>query len=241
MNTHPSIEPSHRARPTLGQWLKRLIQIVLMILILDGILFLIAGRLDWMGAWVFSFLYFVFVTVFVVWTMRNDPGLMEERGKRAENVKPWDRVIVTLYTILLVGLLIVAALDAGRFRWSDMPLMLQAFGAIGLMPLGAWLWWIARTNSYLSSYARIQDDRGQRVVTSGPYRYVRHPMYAALMPFFVCVALILGSWWALVPGGVIGVLFVIRTALEDRMLQDELPGYTEYAQRVRYRLLPGVW
>jgi len=241
MNDQPSIEQSHSAKPTLGQWIKRFIQIILGILVMDGILFLIAGRLDWTGAWVLSFLYFVFVLVFVVWTMRNDPGLMEERGKRAENVKPWDKVILTLYTITLVGMLVVAALDAGRFRWSEMPLVVQAMGVIGLLPLGLLLFWVTATNSYLSSYARIQQDRGQQVVTTGPYKYVRHPMYAAVIPFIICVALILGSWWALIPGGVIGALFIIRTALEDRMLQDELPGYREYAQRVRYRLVPGIW
>ena len=217
MNVHPSVEQSHSAKPTLGQWIKRFIQVILLILIMDGILFLIAGRLDWIGAWVLSFLYFIFVLVFVVWTMRNNPGLMEERGKRAENVKPWDKVIMTIYTIMLVGMLVVAALDAGRFRWSEMPLVVQALGVIGLIPLGLLLFWVTATNSYLSSYARIQQDRGQQVVTTGPYKYVRHPMYVAVIPF------------------------IIRTAMEDRMLQDELPGYQEYAQRVRYRLLPGVW
>jgi protein-S-isoprenylcysteine O-methyltransferase Ste14 len=241
MNDQPSIEQSHSAKPTLGQWIKRFIQIILGILIIEGILFLIAGRLDWTGAWVLSFLYFVFLIVVVVWTMRNDPGLMEERSKRAENVKPWDKVILTVYTIMLVGMLVVAALDAGRFRWSEMPLIVQALGVIGLIPLGLLLLWVTATNSYLSSYARIQQDRGQQVVTTGPYKYVRHPMYAAVIPFIICVVLILGSWWALIPGGVIGVLFIIRTALEDRMLQDELPGYKEYTQCVRYRLLPGIW
>ncbi len=101
--------------------------------------------------------------------------------------------------------------------------------------------WVTRTNAYLSRFARIQDDRGQQVVTTGPYRYVRHPMYAAVIPFILCIALILGSWWALVPGAIIAILFVVRTALEDRMLQEELPGYKAYAQHVRYRLLPGVW
>jgi protein-S-isoprenylcysteine O-methyltransferase Ste14 len=241
MNDQPSIEQSQVAKPTFGQWIKRFVQIILGILVIDGILFLIAGRLDWTGAWVLSFLYFVFLVVFVVWTMRNDPGLMEERSKRAENVKPWDKVILTIYTIMLGGMLVVAALDAGRFRWSEMPLILQALGVIGLIPLGLLLLWVTTTNSYLSRYARIQKDRGQQVVTTGPYKYVRHPMYAAVIPFIICVVLILGSWWALIPGGVIGVLFIIRTAMEDRMLQDELPGYKEYAQRVRYRLVPGIW
>jgi len=241
MNDQRPIEQSQSAKPTPGQWIKRFIQIILGIFVLDAFLFLIAGRWDWTGAWIFSFLYLVFVLVFVVWTMRNDPGLMEERSRRAENVKPWDKVILTIYTIMLVGMLFVAALDAGRFRWSEMPLIWQALGVIALIPQGLLLFWVTATNSYLSRYARIQKDRSQQVVTTGPYKYVRHPMYAAVIPFIICVALVLGSWWALVPGGVIGVLFIIRTTLEDQMLQDELPGYKEYAQRVRYRLIPGIW
>jgi protein-S-isoprenylcysteine O-methyltransferase Ste14 len=88
---------------------------------------------------------------------------------------------------------------------------------------------------------RIQEDRGHQVVTGGPYRYVRHPMYVGIILLFPCMALFLGSWWALVPASLIAILMVIRTALEDRTLRAELPGYAEYAQRVRYRLLPGVW
>ena len=227
--------------PRFSQWIKQLVTIVLLLLIIDGILFLVAGRLDWIGAWVLSLLYFIFLMVFVTWTTKNDPELMEERRKQAENVKPWDKVIMTTYTIVLIGMLVLAALDAGRFRWSEMPLILQALGVIVLVPVALLILWVTRTNSYLSSYARIQEDRGQQVVSAGPYKIVRHPMYAALIPFILCIAFVLGSWWALIPGSVIGVLFVIRTALEDRMLQDELPGYKEYAQQTRYRLIPGIW
>ncbi len=159
----------------------------------------------------------------------------------ASNVKGWDKILLALYTTALVALLVVGALDAGRFRWTEMSVALQVVGVIGIIPCGIWLFWVTKTNAYLSRFARIQDDRSQQVVTTGPYRYVRHPMYAAIIPFILCIALILGSGWALVPGAIIAALFIIRTALEDRMLQAELPGYTEYAQRVRYRLVPGVW
>ncbi len=229
------------SKPSLRMWGKRVGQVFALILVMDGILFLAAGRLDWAGAWVLTLLYLAFLLVFVAWTMRNAPELMEERSGMATNVKTWDKVLLTLYTLALLSLLVVAALDAGRFRWSEMPLALQAVGVLGMIPCGIWLWWVTRTNAYLSRYARIQDDRGQQVITTGPYRYVRHPMYAAVIPFIICVGLTLGSWWALIPGGVIAVLFIIRTALEDRMLQEELPGYKEYAAHVRYRLVPGVW
>jgi protein-S-isoprenylcysteine O-methyltransferase Ste14 len=132
-------------------------------------------------------------------------------------------------------------LDAGRFRWSSMPVALQVLGVLLLAFTGFVIGRVMTVNYYLSRYARIQDDRGQQVVTQGPYRYVRHPMYAVLPPFMAGMALVLGSWWALVPAGLIGALYIIRTALEDHMLQEELPGYREYAQKVRFRLFPGIW
>ena len=122
-----------------------------------------------------------------------------------------------------------------------MPLLLQVLGGLGLILAGGVIWWTMTVNAYLSRWARIQGDRGQEVVTRGPYRYVRHPMYAAIILLALCVAMELGSWWALIPGTLIDVLFVVRTRLEDRMLHEELPGYREYANRVRYRLVPGIW
>ncbi len=103
------------------------------------------------------------------------------------------------------------------------------------------IWWCMSTNAYLSRFARIQDDRGQKVAQTGPYQFVRHPMYAAIILPVPCIALVLGSWWALIPVGLIACVFVIRTALEDRMLIEELAGYPEYAEKVRYRLLIGIW
>ncbi len=223
------------------RWFNIVIRVFALILIMDAILFLLAGRLDWSGAWLLTVLYLIFLLVIAVWATRNAPELLEERSRMASNVKGWDKLLMALYTIALIALLVVAALDAGRFRWTAMSPAWQALGVLGIIPCGIWLLWVTRTNAYLSRYARIQDDRGQQVVTTGPYRYVRHPMYAAVIPFILCIALILGSWWALVPGTIIVILFVIRTALEDRMLQTELPGYQEYVQRVRYRLFPGVW
>ena len=222
-------------------WLRRLAQIVAAVVIMDAILFLLAGRWNWSGAWILTFLHLIFLSVALGWATRNAPELLQERSRMAPNVKGWDKIILTLYAIALVGVLVVAALDAGRFRWTVMPATLQVLGVLGIIPCGVWLFWVMRTNAYLSRFARIQVDRGQQVVTTGPYQYVRHPMYASMMPLVVCVALILGSWLALVPSGIVVILLIIRTGLEDRMLQDELPGYHAYAQRVRYRLLPGVW
>ena len=139
------------------------------------------------------------------------------------------------------ALLIVASLDSGRFGWSNVPLSVHIAGWAGLAVAFLFASWAMLSNTYASRTVRIQSDRGHQVVTTGPYRYVRHPMYVGTIFFGVCTPLFLGSWWALVPGGLLAGLFVVRTALEDRTLREELPGYAEYAERVRYRLLPGVW
>ena len=220
---------------------KRILQILGTILVMDAILFGAAGRLDWTAPWVLSLFFAGFLLVFVIWTTCNAPDLLAERSRMAENVKSWDKIILTLYTILLIAMLVVAGLDAGRNRWSAMPVIWQVVGFVGLIPAGGLIWWATSVNRFLSRWARIQEDRSQYVVSSGPYHYVRHPMYAAIFPFVVSIPLVLGSWWALIPGGLICVLFILRTALEDRMLQDELPGYREYAACVRYRLVPGIW
>ena len=228
-------------QPSSRMWAKQLVQVLAVVVIMDAILFLLAGRLDWNGAWVFTCLYLVYLLVMVVWMMQNAPELLEERSRMTSNVEGFDKIIVTVSAIALIGLLVIAALDAGRFRWTVMPVALQVLGLLAIIPCAGWLFWVTKTNPYLSRSARIPDDCGQHVVTTGPYRYVRHPMYAAMMPFGPCTALVLGSWLAFVPGVVMAILFVIRTAVEDRKLHDELPGYKEYADRVRYRLLPGLW
>ncbi len=215
-----------------------------LVVVLGGLallLFVPAGRLDWFEAWALIAAYGAFLTLYALWGLMKDPEQLQERGRTAQNVKPWDKVIMAAYTVFLLLTPIVAGLDAGRFRWSAVPPLAKALAWLGLILAGALIFWALTTNTYLSRMARIQDDRGQVVVTAGPYRFVRHPMYVGIILLFVCMPVMLGSWWALLPGAVIGLLFVMRTAKEDRMLRDELPGYVEYAQRVRYRLVPRVW
>ena len=211
------------------------------IVIIDAILFGVAGRLDWRAAWVMSGLFAAYVAAGIAWFVRRDPDLMRERITRASNVPLWDRVIYPLYAISLGALLITAAADAGRVGWSHVPVEIQALGALGVVASFVVIWWCTAANHYLSSQSRIQTDRGHRVVREGPYALVRHPMYISLMVLTASIALLLGSWLALIPAAFIGVLLVIRTALEDRMLRNELGGYEEYALDVRQRLVPGVW
>jgi protein-S-isoprenylcysteine O-methyltransferase Ste14 len=234
--------PASQAQPAVWRpLLKRVAGVFVVILVMDLLLFIPAGHLDWPAAWILSLLYGVFLLAYVVWGTLRAPDLLKERSQVAENVKGWDKIIMAVYTVLLLATLVLAALEVGRFQWSQMPVGLQVLGLVVMVLAGGLIFWTILTNAYLGRMVRIQEDRGHQVVTGGPYHYVRHPMYVGIILLFPGMALFLGSWWALVPASLIAMLMVIRTALEDRALRAELPGYAEYAQQVRYRLLPGVW
>jgi protein-S-isoprenylcysteine O-methyltransferase Ste14 len=220
--------------------IRRIVQVLVSILLIGVLLFLSAGRLDWLWGWLFLAGWLLLMLPSAV-VMSRFPDLINERGRRAENIKGWDKVLMGIYSLLLFATPVVAGLDAVRFGWSAMPLALHVIGVVLSIPAMIMPLWAMSANAYLSTMVRIQDDRGQQVVTTGPYRYVRHPMYVGTVFFGLCIPLFLGSWWAFIPCGLIVVIFIIRTALEDRTLREELPGYAEYAQRVRYRLLPGIW
>ena len=219
----------------------RILQVLVSIVIMGLVLFLSAGPIDWIAAWLFLGTYALFILTVGIWVARKHPDVVNERGKIARNAKPWDKVLMTIYTVMLFVLFGVAGLDAGRYGWSMMPPVVQMVGYGGFLLASAVTYWAMAVNPFLATIVRIQADRGHYVVTTGPYRYVRHPMYAMMFLMWPGIALLLGSWWALIPALVIIVVFVIRTALEDKTLHTELPGYAEYAQHTRYRLLPGIW
>jgi protein-S-isoprenylcysteine O-methyltransferase Ste14 len=228
-------------KPTLERsGIRRIVQVLVSILLIGALLFLSAGRLDWLWGWLFLAAFFLLMLA-SAFVMSKSPDLINERGRQAENIKGWDKVLMGIYSFLLFTVPVVAGLDAVQCRWSAMPLALHVVGVVLAIPAMIMPLWAMSANAYLSTMVRIQDDRGQQVITAGPYRYVRHPMYVGTIFFGLCIPLFLGSWWAFVPCGLIIVIFIVRTALEDRTLREELPGYAEYAQRVRYRLVPGVW
>jgi protein-S-isoprenylcysteine O-methyltransferase Ste14 len=205
------------------------------------LLFLPAGTWHWPQAWLFMIFITIYFLLYIYLGIFRDPEQTRERSHIAENVKKWDRVIMTIYTILLPTIFIITGLDVGRFELSFVPIIFQVLSWLGLAFAGAIILWTVTANTFLSRYARIQDDRGQEVIISGPYRVIRHPMYLGIIILFFCIGPALGSLCALVPGVLIDLLFVIRTAKEDKMLHDELKGYPDYAQQVRYRLIPGIW
>jgi protein-S-isoprenylcysteine O-methyltransferase Ste14 len=228
-----------RARTSL---VKRLVKGgVAELAILGGVLFGVAGRIDWLAAWLVLLLFTGHLVLSGWLLLRHDPELLEERLTTASNVPSWDRLIARGNRILLPIFLAAAALDAGRFGWSAMPVVVRAIGTAGVVAAIGVVYWCAAANHFLSARSRIQIERGHTVVQHGPYRFVRHPMYASRIVLTIGVALTLGSWIALVPAVVIAFLLVLRTSLEDRLLTAELPGYRQYATHVRARLVPGLW
>lgn len=223
--------------------LKIALKTVLMIIFFLVLIFVPAGTFKWPEAWIFLLFYFSWLTAVIIWLKKNDPELLKERmtARKKKNVKRWDKVFVFAYSLAAVGLNVLIGLDAVRFRWSHVPLAVKVIGFLGFI-LGASIVTLTmKENTYLSEMVRIQEERGHQVCTTGPYQYVRHPMYVGVIIFIFCLPLALGSFYSLIPAFVIVILFFIRTALEDKTLHDELPGYKEYAEKVRYRLIPGVW
>jgi protein-S-isoprenylcysteine O-methyltransferase Ste14 len=213
-------------------------------LFIPALLFICAGDLGWWQAWVFSALIFAAGILSRVWAERRHPGLMAERAgsESAAGVKSWDKVLAPLMAVSIsFPLVIVAGLDH-RFGWSAaFPLWLNILG-LALIALGyAFGSWALAENRFFSGTVRIQTERGHAVCDSGPYRLVRHPGYAGNILPLPGIVLALSSLWTIIPAAAALTIAVIRTALEDRTLQEELLGYREYAKRVRYRLFPGIY
>lgn len=218
-----------------------LLSLVLVLGILAALLFLSAGSLKWLQAWLFIAAIGIFFLFYIFWGIKKDPQQFEERSRKSENIKRWDKIIMGIYTGLLPTIFMIAGFDVVRFGWSEMPTLFQVLAWLGLCSAASLIFWTVAANTFLARYVRIQDDRGQKVVTAGPYHYVRHPMYLGIIVFFLSLGPALGSCYALIPGVVIDILFIIRTAKEDQTLQEELAGYPDYSEKVIYRLIPWVW
>jgi protein-S-isoprenylcysteine O-methyltransferase Ste14 len=226
------------ARRAVAGWLLRT---VLFVPFIAAIIFWAAGTVRWLNAWVYVIWYLV---VSVAAVFLSDPALLAERSnaRRVKGQKGWDKVLLGLYGMMTPLVIpIVAGLDF-RFGWRPEAAVWLQVAAFAVYALGwALHLWAMAANRYHALVVRIQSDRGQTVVTGGPYRFVRHPTYLAGVVMALVAPLALGSAWALIPGALGALLLLIRTILEYRTLQRELDGYREYASRVRYRLLPGVW
>ena len=234
--------PNGRPLPGLARAVaKRTVAVTLVFALWGALLFWSAGSLNWTRAWVYlgvSMLIFLGNSVFLI--VRN-PGVIAARAEVRKGTKAFDKIVLVPYATAYLSVPVVAGLDAVRFGWSSMPFE-ALYAGVALVVLGSIPIALAMAaNPYLEQTVRIQEDRAHKVVETGPYGIVRHPMYVGMILLHLSAPLALGSVWAFAPAGAQVFLLVVRTAFEDRTLQRELPGYEGYAQRTRFRLLPGVW
>ena len=222
---------------------KLLIEMGLLTLVLGGLLFGAAGTAVWPSGWAYLGLFTALSLGVSLWLAEADPGLLEERLKPTfqSGQKAWDKVFMTCLMIVYVGWTVLMGLDSRRFAWSHVPVWVQAIGALMLIVSFLGVGWVFAANSFAASVIRMQPERGQKVISTGPYAIVRHPMYAFGLLQFAAAPLMLGSWWglAVVPPAILALAY--RTLGEEKMLLGELDGYEAYARRVRFRYAPGVW
>jgi len=231
-------EPSSGIKSFVGQWGSVVSAYLLVALILFGI----SRDLSWTQAWLFTVLVFVAGVGGRALAERKHPGLMDERLHVDEGVKDWDKVLGPLMGFgILFPHVIVAGFDHYYGWTTPFPFWVHTLAFVFIMLGYALGVWAIIENRYFSALVRIQTERGHEVCDTGPYRYIRHPGYAGNVLSSFLIAFLLDSWWVMIPAGIALIISVTRTALEDRDLIKELPGYQEYASRVRYKFIPGIW
>lgn len=203
-----------------------------------AVLFIVAGTMRWPAAWAYLGLTILCYAVGLAWVASVNPAVINERGRRSSNTEDFDRRFHRIMPLIVFGAPAIGGLDH-RFGWSAVPVALQVAGLVLMIPALATAVWVLATNAFAARVVRMQE--GHQVVTTGPYRFVRHPMYSGTLLVLFASALALGSWWMLIPAALGTVLFVWRTAQEDATLIEKLPGYREYARQTLYRLIPGIW
>ena len=201
-----------------------------------------AGTLNWPEAWLYMIVQFSFSATTAVWLKRNDPELLKDRMTFLKSsARTWDKVILWIMTVVAIPYMLLPGLDAVRYQWSSVPLVFKVVAFAGVAMAFLLIAWVMRENTYLSRIVEIQEERGHTPITTGPYQWVRHPMYVGVIIIFVCIPLALGSLWALIPAALLTALIVVRTHFEDKTLREELEGYKDYSVNVPYRLVPGIW
>jgi protein-S-isoprenylcysteine O-methyltransferase Ste14 len=210
---------------------------------LGALLFASAGSLEWAAGWQWLAVMILLSLAIGIRLANEDPGLLKERlSSPIQNKQPFvDKAILSLVLVMIFAALAFMAADAARFRWSAMPDEVRIAGVVLLLLGNALGYWTMRTNSFAAPVVKLQDERGQRAITTGPYRIVRHPFYLGALFFIAGSSLLLGSWWGLGFVLPIGLLLALRIAFEEKFLRRNLAGYADYIERVHYRLIPLVW
>ena len=206
-----------------------------------AIIFWPAGRINWLEGWIYFELIIITLFISFIYLRHVNPDVIEHRLYLGKGTKFWDKIWSAFFTPVFLAIYVIAGFDAVRFEWSSMPLALWPLGLAFWLFGNLLLTWSMGVNPFFEKTVRIQTERGHRVIDTGPYGFVRHPGYLGFFGWSLSAPLLLGSWWAFLPAMLSIVAIVVRTALEDRTLREELTGYQEYTSRVRYRLIPGIW
>ena len=220
---------------------KLLLQNTFFVVAMGALLFALAGTLHWPAAWVYLATSAVLGPACGLWLAKTDPGLLAERMRLTARDQPAaDRKFMLIFAASALTWFVAMGLDR-RMLASEMPVALQALG-LAMYLFSTWfIMWVFRENSFAAPVIKMQAERDHHVISSGPYAVVRHPMYSGVMLYFIGIPLLLGSWWGIAFVPLFFALFAVRTGIEERALTVGLSGYADYAARVRYRLLPGVW
>ena len=206
-----------------------------------ALVFLPVGRLDWAPGWFFIAFVIVGFSASALILARVNPAIYRARSRFQPGTKRWDIILLWLMLPAMVAEGPLATLDAGRMLWSDVPPFIVVLGYVLLGASMALTTWAQAVNRFFEPGVRLQRERGQHIIRSGPYAFLRHPGYVGALMMFVGIPLALGSWWALIPAAWASAILILRTSWEDALLHAELDGYEDYAQRTRFRLVPGIW
>ena len=205
------------------------------------VLFLSSGRLDWIMGWALFGITLLWVIATAAVLIQRNPRLIAERLGPKKGSKTWDTAIMSTVGLAALAKLLLAGLDIRNSWTTEITLPCQLAALIVAILAYSLAVWATAVNAYFSQIVRIQKDRGHKVCKEGPYQIIRHPGYLGTLLFELSTPIMLGSLWALIPGLIAAILFIIRTFLEDKTLNNELDGYEEYTQQVRHRLIPGIW
>ena len=219
------------------------VQTIVWFSFMGAILFSAAGTLHYAGGWVYLCVMVAFSIGLGLYGTRVDPGLLKERlAGPVQKTQPLsDKLVTLLILILFLGGLGFMAADAERWRWSLMPIAVQWAGGGLMVAAITFMSWTMQTNSFAAPVVKIQKDRGQTVITTGPYAFVRHPLYFGALFYIAGTSLVLGSWWGLVSVPMLACVLNIRIGIEEKALHAGLEGYDDYARRVRWRMVPLIW
>ena len=227
----------------MGLILNLIVQTIVWFGFMGAIIFVAAGTMDYASGWLYLGEMVAISVVFGLHMVRVDPGLLRERLKGpVQKEQPLaDKLVLIPVLLLLFGGMGFMAADGARWRWSIMPPSVQWAGCGLLLAAILFMYWTMRTNSFAAPVVKIQKDRGQTVTTTGPYAFVRHPLYFGAIFYIAGTSLVLGSWWGLATVPILVLLLGIRIGIEEKVLRMGLEGYDDYARQVRWRLIPLIW